>query len=930
MNHRPSTLTTLLLTRLGLSPNSTARASKSRARHLLAPFAIAAMLLGLAGNANAQALSFGAEPSIDDQVYTVGQAVDVTLPQATGGVAPLTYSLTRTNGNAIPPPRGVIINPTARTLRGTPEQVAEAVSYRWTVTDSASPVVMQHIPFTITVNAAPVENIAPAFVAGASIGAATFYQDTDITPLTLPRATGGEGAITYALTPAIPGMFFDTVTGVLSGTPTTVATATTYTYTAGDTDGSAPGTDEASLTISITVLANTIPTFSVLRGPRYIYTVGTVVNETLPEATGGDGTLVYTLSRVAFLPDGLTFNAAATPPTITGTPTTAARIATYRYNVDDSDANEALGDGSSLSIRITIRGAAATGITMTIRDLAGNPITSLNEDADPTTFRLHFDTVPALSGFTADQDVAITVSTPVAGQVGYTAAGRSDFIDRDVASESSGQLQLTVTDDDVATADGVVTYTATVSPSGFTATAMITLVDNEISIVTTPAAVTLATGSTADYTVQLDQEPPGSVTVSVVSVGDAIATVSRNTRVFTAANWNVPVPITVTGMRGGSTTISHSATAAGGFGYQSTDVMVTVTPVAVNFDADESIPDQIYTVGTAIDPLTLPTATGATTYRLSSHADQSLPAGLTFDGAARPPTLTGTPTAAQVAEGYAYSARNPDNLDNRNFDITVNPVPGTPPTSVTLSVNPAMVTESADPTTITVTATVDGGTFTTERVVTFNSRTGDGTAGTATEVDDYTAVSNTNLTIPANAASGTTTFPFTAAVDTVAEPDGETVEFEGSLFLMGTTLPFDTTVTVTGATLTINDPAPMGTAPAFADGATIAPATYTVGQMITPLTLPAVEAGTGNAPITYTLNPAVPGLTLNPTTRVLTGAPTTAAAVAGYAYTATDTDNDAISLAFRITVMTGTDTAPTFSVTSITAQTFTFQARWLT
>ena len=114
MNHRPSTLTTLLLTRLGLSPNSTARASKSRARHLLAPFAIAAMLLGLAGNANAQALSFGAEPSIDDQVYTVGQAVNVTLPQATGGVAPLTYSLTRTNGNAIPPPRGVVITrPTA-------------------------------------------------------------------------------------------------------------------------------------------------------------------------------------------------------------------------------------------------------------------------------------------------------------------------------------------------------------------------------------------------------------------------------------------------------------------------------------------------------------------------------------------------------------------------------------------------------------------------------------------------------------------------------------------------------------------------------------------------------------------------------------------------------------------------------------------------
>ena len=961
---------------------------------------------------------------------------------------------------------------------------------------------MQHIPFTITVNAAPVENIAPAFVAGASIGAATFYQDTDITPLTLPRATGGEGAITYALTPAIPGMFFDTVTRVLSGAPTTEAVATTYTYTAGDTDGSAPGTDEASLTISITVLANTIPAFSVPRA-SYTFTVGTVVNQTLPVATGGDGTLVYTLSRVAFLPAGLTFNAAATPPTITGTPTTAASRVTYRYNVDDSDANEATGDGSSLSIRITIRGAAATGITMTIRDLDGDPITSLNEGDDPTTFRLYFDTVPALSGFTADQDVAITVSTPVAGQVGYTAAGIADFIDRDVASTESRQLQLTVTDDEVATADGVVTYTATVSPSGFTATAMITLVDNEISIVTTPAAVTLATGATADYTVQLDQEPPGSVTVSVASVADAIATVSRSTRTFTAANWNVPASVTVTGMRGGSTTISHSATAAGGFGYPSTDVMVTVTPVSVDFAAGTLVLDQSFRVGTVVD-LTLPTATGGTTYRLGSHADQSLPAGLTFDGATR--VLSGTPTATQVAEPYAYVARNPDDLDDLNFDITVvpmvedtapvfdtvqtvnpqqyvvgttiatltlptvaspgngettytltpalpagltfdaatrtidgtpttagtetvtytwtaadadmtttaadeatrtftitvnapmpdvaplflssqsvapqqydvgtaitpltlptvsalgngdttytltpalsagltfepttrvisgtptagmattaytwtaadsddttgpgdestltiritvNPVPGTPPTpptGQTLTLNPTEVTESATPTTIMATVTLIGGTYAIDRAFSFGS-----SSGTATERTDYTALENVNLTVPANMTSGTTTFAFEALVDDVVEAGGETLTIRTTLLTVAGT-GGDRSIPAGSATLTINDPAPMGTAPAFADGATIAPATYTVGQMITPLTLPAVEAGTGNAPITYTLNPAVPGLTLNPTTRVLTGAPTTAAAVAGYAYTATDTDNDAISLAFRITV----------------------------
>ena len=771
---------------------------------------------------------------------------------------------------------------------------------------------------SITINDPPAaEDTAPAFVAGASIGAETYYQDTDITPLTLPRATGGEGAITYALTPAIPGMFFDTVTGVLSGAPTTEAAATTYTYTAGDTDGSAAGTDESSLTISITVLANTIPTFSVLRGPSYTYTVGTVVNETLPAATGGDGTLVYTLSRVAFLPAGLTFNAAATPPTITGTPTTAARRATYRYNVDDSDANEAAGDGSSLSIRITIRGAAATGITMSIRDLAGDPITSLNEGDDPTTFRLHFDTVPALSGFTADQDVAITVSTPVAGQVGYTAAGRSDFIDRDVASESSGQLQLTVTDDEVATADGVVTYTATVSPSGFTATAMITLVDNEISIVTTPAAVTLATGSTADYTVQLDQEPPGSVTVSVVSVGDAIATVSRNTRVFTAANWNVPASVTVTGMRGGSTTISHSATAAGGFGYQSTDVMVTVTPVAVNFPAGTLVLDQTFQMGTAVD-LTLPTATGATTYRLSSHADQSLPAGLTFDGATR--VLSGIPTAAQVAEGYVYSARNPDNLDNLNFDITVEATgtPTTPPGSQTLTLNPTAVTESATPTDITATVTLTGGAYTVARSFSIGS-----SSGTATEGTDYTALSNVVLTIPANLASGTVTFPFTAADDMTVEGGGEALNIRSTLLMIAGTDP-DTSLAVANAVINISDPAAADTAPAFAADAAVSAQTFTVGTAVD-LTLP--EATGGEDGIVYTLSTALPaGLTFNSGTRVLDGTPTAVATAATYFYRAADGDgnnmpSDSVLLTFTITV--SADTAPAFAGgAAIEAQTY--------
>ena len=73
-----------------------------------------------------------------------------------------------------------------------------------------------------------------------------------ITPLTLPEATSGDGTLTYKLTPATlpPGLSFNEQTRVLSGTPTEVASATTWTWTATDADG-----DTAALDFTITVQA---------------------------------------------------------------------------------------------------------------------------------------------------------------------------------------------------------------------------------------------------------------------------------------------------------------------------------------------------------------------------------------------------------------------------------------------------------------------------------------------------------------------------------------------------------------------------------------------------------------------------------------------------------------------------------------------------
>ena len=74
--------------------------------------------------------------------------------------------------------------------------------------------------------------------------------------LQLPEATSGNGALTYTLTPAIPGLTFNPVTRMLSGTPTTPAAAVMLTYTVTDEDYNRTNADSPSLTFMVTVTAN--------------------------------------------------------------------------------------------------------------------------------------------------------------------------------------------------------------------------------------------------------------------------------------------------------------------------------------------------------------------------------------------------------------------------------------------------------------------------------------------------------------------------------------------------------------------------------------------------------------------------------------------------------------------------------------------------
>ena len=198
----------------------------------------------------------------------------------------------------------------------------------------------------------------------------TYIENHSITSVPLPEAEGGNGDLTYSLTPNLAtGLTFTPATRVLSGTPTAVAAEASYTYTATDEDN-----DAVTLEFTITVDEDLMPSFTeTINDQTYIEGV-TITTLNLPVSTTGNAPLVYTVTD---LPDGLDFDANSRQ--ISGTPnaSTAQVATTYTYTVTDKN-----NDIATLEFDITIEtDAMPTFGAATIANqtyIEGVPITTLN------------------------------------------------------------------------------------------------------------------------------------------------------------------------------------------------------------------------------------------------------------------------------------------------------------------------------------------------------------------------------------------------------------------------------------------------------------------------------------------------------------------------------------------------------------------------
>ncbi len=262
--------------------------------------------------------------------YTKGTAVAANGPSSTGG-AVASYAVSPAL------PAGLSLHATTGVLAGVPVVTAPTATYTVTATNASGSTTA---PVSITVI-----DVAPAGLTYAT-NPATYTTGAPIAE-NPPSSTGG-AVVGYAVSPALPaGLALDGSTGVLSGTPTTIATQATFTVTATNSGG--------STTASLSITVNDVPPSSLTYATNpATYTTGTAIAVNAPTSSGG---AVVSHSVSPSLPAGLSIE--PTTGILSGTPTAVSAEAAYTVTATNS------GGSTSAALVLTVVAPALVSVTIT-------------------------------------------------------------------------------------------------------------------------------------------------------------------------------------------------------------------------------------------------------------------------------------------------------------------------------------------------------------------------------------------------------------------------------------------------------------------------------------------------------------------------------------------------------------------------------------
>lgn len=346
---------------------------------------------------------------------TQGTPMTAIHAVAAGGDGSYSYSVTPAL------PSGLALDAATGILSGTPGVLQTVTPYTIRATDAQGS--HASVPLILSVDHEPLS-------AALSASAVVLERGKQMAPVTL-TASGGDGAYSYAIAPALPqGLTFDTTTGVLSGTPTVILPATAFTLTAAD--GAGHRRDLAlSLTVAHATLALSLPPAPVQ------LLAGTAMTPVTLTASGGDGRYSYTIAPA--LPQGLSLDPQS--GTISGTPTAASALHSYTATATD-------GLGTRVSGTLTLSvGQEALAIRLPRSDLAltaGSAMAAFLPQVTGGDGHYSFSVTPALpAGLRLDPATGAISGTPT---VGTAAAVPHEITVRDGAEQTrSATLTLSIT-----------------------------------------------------------------------------------------------------------------------------------------------------------------------------------------------------------------------------------------------------------------------------------------------------------------------------------------------------------------------------------------------------------------------------------------------------------------------------------------------------
>ncbi len=483
---------------------------------------------------------------------------------------------------------------------------------------------------------------------------------------------------------------------------------------------------------------------------------------------------------------------------------------TATFTLVPTDDAVAEGDETlSVSGSTTVAGLAvtATEVTITDDDVASTGIalsvlpSSVPEDGGSRTVTV----TAALDGSARVGETPVTVAVGAAGDAAEEGTDYQTVADLAMAiaegnTADTATFTLVPTDDAVAEGDETLSVSGSTTVAGLAVTATeVTITDDDGSAAVTVADATAAEGDTLTFTVTLDKAVQGGLTVTP-SFTDVSATsgtdYTENTAALTFAGTasetqTFKVATTEDALVEGDETFTVGLTVSG------TTLSVTATDTGTGTITDDDGSAAV-TVGDASaaegDALTFtvtldkavqggltvtPSFTDVTATKGTDYTENT--AALTFAGTAgETETFKVATTEDALVEGdetftvgLTVSGTTLSVTATDTGTGTIND-DDTTPTAITLSLNPSSVSEGADATDITVTASLNGSARTTATTVSV-TRTG----GTATSGTDYPAISAFDVTIAAGNTSETATLSFDPTEDNLAEGD-ETVILTGA------------------------------------------------------------------------------------------------------------------------------------------------------